>query len=400
MKKYSMLIITIIMIIATAISYAYEFKDLDPPEYKEPHINIHSEKFGEINDILWASDFISPQRAIIILSSYEYEGENRSSIYYLDIDTGKTTLLSDYPSHKNLNDAIVFKNGFSENNIITAYDKGIVKTQIVFKREDPQIHEVDFGIDEMVEIEGFEDATSMDYSSGLFFTKEKDNLIYSRTFNQDFFYGMFNQNMESNKTHYRHPYEIINANGLNNTLAYTSINNNKKDIYLMNYDGSFITTFNTPVIKNVVTAKSISDGFGFIGMTSEDDENTLEVFIHRRYPNEVDPYKLDTIPFNIDIYGAIPSIDSTTFNEDYSLAYTSYDENHNGSIKVSSFGNEPKVILEDDNLYGPVRITSKRIDGKEKKLILYYTLENDEPKIKICDIEGNLFKDITSMIVK
>lgn len=61
--------------------------------------------------------------------------------------------------------------------------------------------------------------------------------------------------------------------------------------------------------------------------------------------------ELDTVPFNTDPLGAVPAMSSTTYNEDYTLAYTSYDESHRGKLIICNSEQEPKVILENENLF-------------------------------------------------
>jgi len=117
---------------------------------------------------------------------------------------------------------------------------------------------------------------------------------------------------------------------------------------------------------------------------------------------------LDTIPFNTDPLGSAPALDSTTFNDDYSVVYTSYDESHKGKLTICNYQQEPKVILEDENLFGPVSIDRKSILDPTDPLvksdiknayILYFTLENDKVRVNICDQNGKPVKDITNIIM-
>jgi len=100
----------------------------------------------------------------------------------------------------------------------------------------------------------------------------------------------------------------------------------------------------------------------------------------------------------------VPALDSTTFNEDYTLVYTSYDESHRGKLNICNYKQGPKIILEDENLFGPVSIARKSladplVKGDRKKYILYFTLENGKVRVKICDEQGKLVKDLTTMIM-
>ena len=137
------------------------------------------------------------------------------------------------------------------------------------------------------------------------------------------------------------------------------------------------------------------------------NDQALNIFMVRRnrsdYPNILE---LDTIPFNTDPLGAVPAMSSTTYNEDYTLAYTSYDESHRGKLITCNYEQEPKVILEEEYLFGPVSIARKNIpdptdplvkDESRSKYILYFTLDNDIVHVKICDEHGTLVKDLTNM---
>jgi hypothetical protein len=119
-----------------------------------------------------------------------------------------------------------------------------------------------------------------------------------------------------------------------------------------------------------------------------------------KYNNNDDYYSLDTIPYNTDPYGAVPSVDSTTFNAEFSLAYTSYDENHKGSLKICGLDKQPKVIVSGENIFGPISMTELLPNNSGATYILYFTTENNNVKIKICDGNGDLVKDITDMVVK
>ncbi|MHB8126589.1 MAG: hypothetical protein ACYDEJ_13295 [Desulfitobacteriaceae bacterium] len=143
------------------------------------------------------------------------------------------------------------------------------------------------------------------------------------------------------------------------------------------------------------------------GPSKSSADRTLNVFMVRRNrSDDSNILELDTIPFNTDPLGALPAMSSTTYNEDYTLAYTSYDERHRGKLIICNFEQEPKVILEEDNLFGPVSIARKSIPDLtdplvkgdfRSKYILYFTLDNDIVHVKICDEQGKLVKDLTNM---
>lgn len=396
MKKYTMLMITLTMISLTSISYMYNHYHTQIPTTTLPSTHINSSRFGEIKEVLWLDNFVSGDAALLILSSQEKQGIDYSSLFYLNIDDGESMLLSEFPSHKNLDHVILFDNTFSGRDIITSYKDGIVKTTLQKNNDEDLMVSSD-----MITIEGFENANSIDYKGQLFFSKSNDKLLHVKDFHTGSFFSMFHTDSVPNyTTFYRDPYYIVNANLLDRVLTYTSVNKTNVDLYSMTFDGAPITKFNLPLIKNVITAKAIEDGYGFIGMNTSDEEDLLNIFMVRRSINHAkDLDILDRIPFHTDIFGAVPSIDSITYNEDYTLVYTYYDEDHKGRLKVSRYNEEPKIIVEDENIFGPVRIASKRLEDERIELILYFTSDNNGVKVKICDVEGNLIKDITDMMM-
>ncbi|WP_186430378.1 hypothetical protein [Clostridium sp. BSD9I1] len=397
MKKLRMLTFTLIMLILTILSYAYENFNIEAPKYKQPSININSKKFGEIKEITWLED--RPGNILLILSSREENGTPMSYLYCLNIDTGESKLLHQSYSHKTLNNAIFHDDSFSSDDIITTFDKGIIRTKINLNEN----KKLDYSYD-LLTIEDFENANSMDFKGSLFFTKPDDSFIYVKQLYGGSFSFFNNQSTPPDfMKHYKKPYYIVSANRLDGYLTYTSLKKDGIHLYSMNYDGTPVSRLNKPIIKNIVTTKDIvhfSDGYSGMNLSNSSENNKLNIFmIRRNVENKGSSLKLDTIPFNLDRFGAVPSINLITFNEDYSLIYTSYNEKHEGQIKIANYNGSPKVIVEDKNLFGPVKISERYEENNNRKLILYFTYENNKTHVKICDTEGNLFKDISEMLL-
>jgi hypothetical protein len=372
------------------------------PIIKYPSISITSEKFDTIKKICWLSEFLSNKDALIILSSRKDYKIETSYVYYLDTDTGKSTLLASFPAHKNLDNVILFDDILSPDpSIIAAYNNGIVKIPF---RNGAEIVSNSFNL---VEIKDFSNATSMDYKGNLVYTRENDNLLYVKNLQANSILDFNNTNQMSNViTYYSKPCYVVDMNLMDNIIAYTSINKNKIDLYAMK-NGVSVTRFGAPVIKDVITTNKISDGFGFTGMNispESKDNKSLNIFMIRRtiddYNNNDDFYKLDTIPYNLDALGQVPAIDSSTFNADFTLVYTSYDKNHEGSLKLCNQTLKPKVVVSNENIFGPISLHEKRYNTRSAEEILYYTYENNNVKIKVCDGNGKLVKDLTDMILK
>ncbi|AFM39416.1 hypothetical protein Desaci_0346 [Desulfosporosinus acidiphilus SJ4] len=407
MKKYLMFLLTLAVLIAAVITQISAYTALPKPNLREPFLKFTSPKFGQIKTMVWLNNFILADNAVLVLATHLKDNRRYSNLFYLDVTNGKSTLLAEFPTHPYLDNVILFSN----NSIITAYNEGIVKTRLT--RDDKQNLHAD---QELIPINGFNEANSMDFKGNLYYSKVNDHLLYVKNFEQLTF-PFFNTDNQPNQdlTFLRKPYQIVNANTLDRTLTYTSLTGNGIDLYSMDFTGLPLTFNNAPLISKVVQAQAIEDGYGFIGMKFSDDpsktsaDQTLDIFMVRRNTSD-DPnlLKLDTIPFNTDPLGALPAMSSTTFNEDYTLAYTSYDESHRGKLIICNYEQKPKVILENENLFGPISIARKNIpnptgpsvkDGSRSNYILYFTLDKDRVRVKICDEQGKFVKDLTNMLM-
>jgi len=396
MKKYFMLMITIIMLLLTTVAYKYE-NNFKVPQIKQPCISMDSQKFGLIKKIVWTKKYMNDSKSLIILSSRTTDQGTMSYLYHLNVDTGKSEQLAEFPAHKNLNSEILFGVPSGINCVAAAYDKGIIKVSY------PTDHTGSASL-EKIEIDGFDTATSMDFKSNLIYTRENDNLLYLKNLSTAGFSGVFTNNAAKDMiTYYTKPLYIVNLNSLNNIITYTSMNYNRIDLFAMK-DGVSVNTLNLPIIKNVVSVRGIEDSFGFTGMNIlSENIKKLNLFMIRntidKYNND-DYYSLDTIPYNTDPFGAVPSFDSITYNKKFSLAYTSYDENHKGSLKICGLNQKPKVIVNNENLFGPISITGIINNDNYIPYILYFTSENNNIRIKVCSGDGDLVKDITDMVLK
>lgn len=399
MKKYRMLIFTLLIALLTGIFYAYENLGMKIPEYKKPAINLNSNKFGKIKNITWSNNFAAPDKSLLILSSRMKDDKKYSYLYYLNIDNGQSKLLYEFTSHKYLDDIILFDRISINDTIVSTYDEGIIKTTLT--RDKNNI--ISSSNSEIIAIEDFQDASSVDYKSNISYTKYNSKFIYTKNVNVGTLTSfLYTTSSPDNAKYYRKPYYIVSATSPDNVLTYTSVKRNGVNLYSME-NGVPLSKLNRPIMKNIISTKSLRDGFGYTGTNIKTKDAkavpSLNVFISCRNTSyDKSPYIIDSIPFNTDKFGSIPSLDSVNINENFSVVYTSYNENHEGIIKIANYREEPKTIVKDKNLFGPVNITQKRINNKDVKLVLYFTDENNETHAKICDIDGKLIKDITEMI--
>lgn len=390
MKKYFMSIVTLFMLLLTALTYIHE-NNVQAPQFKQPSISIDSQRFGLIKKIVWTNKYMHDSKSLIILSTRSSEQGDISYLYNLNADTGKSELLAEFPAHKNLNNVVLFDAPMGLNNIIVPYDKGIIKVNYPTTDKNSATQQ-------RIEIAGFDTVTSMDFKNKLIYTRQNDNLLYAKEIPSGNFVAFFNNDtLKDLTTYYTKPLYIANLNSLDDIITYTSVSSNRIDLFAMQR-GVPINTLNIPIIKDVVSVRGIDDSFGFTGMNILDgsgNDKKLNLFMIRRtidkYNND-DYYSLDTIPYNVDPFGAVPAVDSTTNNSEFSLAYTSYDENHKGILKLCGLNQKPKVIVSDENIFGPISMNEANI--------LYFTMENNNVKIKICDCNGNKVKDITDMVMK
>lgn len=404
MKKYTLLIVTVFLLLLTAAAYALENNNREQPDLKLPTLNLASTKYGQIKNIVWLSNFVVNEKALLFLANNNKAGQQFSSLYYFNIDSNDVQLLGEYPAHPYLDNVILFNNPFASNSIITASASGIVKTDFESDQDgnlNPR--------QEYIDINGFEQSTSFDYKGTLFYARANDPLLYTKNLSLDFFTGFrySSNNTPTEMTFFRKPSAIINANSLNRTLTYTSLEHGRYNLYSMRFNGSPVTKFNLPVVKDVRNVQAVEDGYGFIGLqaVSEPDnggnEKSLNLFMARMYPAESnDMLILDTIPDYTDPFGAVPALDSTTYNHEYTLVYTVYDQNHQGTIKICGNNRQPQTIVAEENIFGPVRIARKNTgDLGRTQLILYFSQDKNEVKIKICDLQGNLVEDISSVLL-
>ncbi|MGE5629056.1 MAG: hypothetical protein ACM3X7_13280 [Solirubrobacterales bacterium] len=392
MKKYLMFIFTIIMAFITCYAFIYE-NSFKVQQFKQPSISIDSKKYGNIKKIVLLPSAMSFDNALLVLSSKNTSQGEISSLYRVNWDSGEYNLLSEFPSHKNLNNEIVFESPFNSNKIITAYNKGIMK--ISYNSQDPSYINA-----EQIEIEGFDTATSMDCKGSLKYTRENDNLLYSqKIYNSGFSMQPENNNEQS---FFVKPISIVNINGFRNIISYLSPDKGEANLYTIN-SGSPLNNFGLPVVKNVVSAHGMNDTQGFAGFNFKNDisgRNNLNLFMVRYGTNINSGYTccdLDTLPNNTDIFGAVPAIDSIGYNNDYSFAYTSFDANHKGVLKLCSTNEKPKVIVQNENIFGPVSISEVNKPDSHSTYVLFFTNENNSTRVKLCNEKGGNVKDITDI---
>ncbi|MCY6484838.1 hypothetical protein OW763_10845 [Clostridium aestuarii] len=391
MRRIGMIIFSLILFITTFCVYKYETSGLPNLDYKRPSINIKSEKYGTITNIAYHRKE-SLKSWILFLGVKDKE----TSLYCLNVENGKVQKIKSYETHPNLKNVLLFNDGFVDNSIITAYDKGICKIQID-NREDENgntIFEENKNLEKnsKIPIQNFENATSMDVKEKLYYTLKGDKLIYSRNIgnsrNSDVFHFMKNKKIPEYVTYYKRPYEVVNFNCIDEILSYTKLEKSGLNLYYIKFNDEGKTSLE---IKNVVHAKGLKNDYGIIGI--RDNQNKFEVFCKRR--NDI-TMVLDKLDKNTDILGQVPDVDIITYNKEYTAVYTSFDEKHNGKIIVNGNAQASKVIVNNPKLLSPVRLIQYYVGSKKIEKVMFFTYENDSVKINICDIDGKNLKIIES----
>jgi len=158
MKKYFMFLFTLVVVFATVITQISEYKALPKPNFREPFLEFTSSKFGQIKNIVWLNNFILTENAVLVLATNLKDNISYSYLSYLDVATGESTLLAEFPTHQYLDDVILFTSPFSGNSIITAYREGVVKTTIT--RDNNQNFHAE---QELIPINGFDEAKMIIY---------------------------------------------------------------------------------------------------------------------------------------------------------------------------------------------------------------------------------------------
>lgn len=171
MKKYLMFILTLAVLSATVLTQISANQGFAEPNWREPFLDLTSPKFGQIKNIVWLDDFILTDNAVLVLATKPKDNLSYSYLSYLDVATGESTLLAEFPAHQYLDDVILSTNPFSGKSVITAYNAGIVRTTL--SRDDQQhVH----AEQEFLPIAGFAEANSMDFPGNLYYSRANDNL--------------------------------------------------------------------------------------------------------------------------------------------------------------------------------------------------------------------------------
>lgn len=387
MRRYKMLIFTLLVFVATALAYLYEHKEYTNESYKLPSLKFHSDRFGDIRNISPIRNYSLP--IFLILSTDE--STNSSTLSGLNISKNTDTKFYSFNTHSVLQDKILSDN---TGGTIATVEKDGVNFSRVFSSFGEGKEEIQLDRSFM-EIKDFANANSIDYNYNLFYTKSNDNLIHSvsntNIFNINSLFR--NENITKEILYYKNPLSIVGYT-LDRIVYYTK--STKEGITLYSYSTKNNGPYHKPItIKNFVHGKTLQYGSGITGIY--EDAGNFRIFIIDRFDPKLE---IATIPKNTDVLGQVPDVYTIDYNGEYYCIYSSFDEKHNGSIYLKTHKDDsPKELVKNQPIVGPIKLFQSGInlDDRTQRFdrILFTTLENGKTHVKIYDINKDMIEDIT-----
>jgi hypothetical protein len=206
---------------------------------------------------------------------------------------------------------------------------------------------------------------------------------------------MSNQKPQEEHLYYKNPLSIVAVNDFDKIIYYTKFS--KHGINLFSYNMHKNPNVKDGILtKNFVHGKSVESGVGVTGIYEE--ENNFKVFFVNRFNPLMN---VAAIPKNTDALGQVPDVYSIINNEKYYCIYSSFDENHLGSIYLKTHNdNEPKEVLKNQFIVGPIKLFQNGEPSPNQSnhlfnSILFTTLEEGKTHVKIYNINNDTTEDIT-----
>lgn len=371
MKKYGMLVFTLIIIVTTIYIYFYENSDIPVISCNCPEINFHSAKYGDIKNIIWSNQ---DEDHIIFLGvdTDKIADKEMSTLYAMNINTGEVKIMLHFPTHDRLKS---FMQYFLRNYscLYTASSNGVNETRI---EEDYKI------INDFYFIENFDKADSLCVGSKIYFTRPDDKLIYVKDFTYRGFSFSFNARQEAQSTYFKRADKLLlRAHG--EDLHYTKKEENGINIYKL-LEGNYKIK-DELVARNIAYAKSDDDGRQIMGLY--DNETDYGVFWAFNQSNGISftDDLVDRISKNTDMFGQMPDVDADW----ETIAYTRYNDDHTGDILIGKKHGTKTQVVKNVPIVGPIRISRR---GKK---ILFFTYEDEYMHVKVYDMDKKEIKDIT-----
>jgi hypothetical protein len=378
MKKYGMLVLSILIFLLTASTYIYENTNLASMDYKEPTINFKSKKFGDIRNIIWANYGNTREPHLFILAENVPNADrDLSFIHNLDITTGKYHALTSIQRNENFRDLMEYRQWEA---FYTASKHGI---EVIKPQLDPVTGRV-FANRESYSIPNFNDADSITIQDKIYYTKSTDKLLYIQDIPGSGFFN-YQSGPSANRTLYI-PADKVLSSPNSRIIYYTKREKDGINAYMLDNRTGFGGIKHSLVAKNFVYSKrNVFLSEEFLALTDEGDKFGI------LYKGNL----IGTTNKNTDLMGQIPDLQIRDVNNTYNIIYTSFKGNNIGSIyNLSSSSSEPIEIVKDQPIVGPLRLSLRG----DKTDLLFFTYENNQIRIKICKIDGTELRDITEYI--
>lgn len=372
MKKYGMILFTLIIFIITGVIYYYNDMNLSQIEYKYPKIQLESKKYGVIKNFLWSD---TDEDRLIFLAVKE--DEKVSSIYSMDINTAEVKNLFTFQTHKILDDFFMYEK-WNRYSVFVPSPDGIHE---VFIENRSNVEK------EFYKINNFEDANSLYIDSKIYYTKPDDNILYTieRT-NYSVLDFSRNENSQKQKNYLKSPKEII-LDQFGDCLYYTKEERDGISIFKME-EGRPIEN---RIAKHIIMTKSSFNGHEMIGL--KDGKNTYGVFwtdhLWKMDNIDITNETIDRIPKYNDYFNQIPDVQAT-----YDcIVYTKYNKDKKGSIIIRERNSIMNEIIKNKPIVGPIRISEL------EKNILYFTYEDEKIHVKVYHLNKKKIKDLTEQFL-
>ncbi|WP_432662268.1 hypothetical protein R9X47_17220 [Wukongibacter baidiensis] len=378
MKKYGMLIFTLFILSVTVLIYFYENINLPNLNYNHPQISIKSKKYGHIHNVIW-SNFDEDYILILASNRDEEVNQNISTLYAINIDTGNTTEIYEFKTHKNLEDYIQ-KTDLLSHWLYVASPEGVYRLTLD--------NDYSARLEEFYRIKDFADVIGLNITNKILYTKDNGKLLYVKGLSS-FSFNFFDRNFNKDAVRvYSVKPENNMLGAINDSIFYSRLERNGLNLYHLNIENN-IQFKNRLIAKNILSLKNTLGNDSIKGlMTVENGYGIYNLkWLKRKGKGFYEANLINSIPKNTDILGQIPSIDGWN----YRTIYTSFEENHMGSIIKQEYDEVTKII-KNKPIVGPVSISC---DGNK---ILFFTYEDNEYHINICDKDGKNLRDISKFI--
>ncbi|WP_105619335.1 hypothetical protein [Vallitalea okinawensis] len=393
MKKHMMLILFILVLTITSILGFIQYKNLETPQaYEQLRVSeIYSEKLGIIKDI-----YITGNNNMLILG----QKDNEVTMYQLKIHTSELYPIYTLQAHKKVER--IFGSPMNDNEIISTYKDGLVHVKI----NDEEPNHSNFYQDP---IENFSSITSLATDgSRLFYTYDNNPRIYNNSFGYtgDIFYSIMNDTTME-KTYLNFPHDINFLDRLDNRLYYTSLYKGSINLYTIDMDYGQNEFKKEPLLTNVMYVNPLNYLTGFCGLQYISEGYNV---VAQKHHDDV-PFSIATIPANTDILGGLPGVVANEFGSDHlALAYTTYNENHNGTISIYQHDAKDKlndifwlsdskpIAVDHQPLVGPLYMDILDTGNGRNVHLLYFTYTDERYSAFLLDLKTLVMKDISNLM--